>query len=204
MSKFLKGIIFAIGAVTALSVSAAAKNSKENIDVAYNNIKIYTDGIEANTSDAEPFIYNGTVYMPIRSAAEALGVNVDWDGNTKSVYLTSKDSDFVRYYEDVADDYDFDLAGHYTGSLGYELSISIYSTRPSNSDEIGNADFTFSDGSVKHGEILKVDSNTYILQVGKPLTLTKSVENGVIHLKLDNYLDQNLDVLVMDKHYEAP
>jgi len=34
----------------------------------------------------EPFIYNGTTYMPVRGTAKLAGMDVEWDGSTKSVY----------------------------------------------------------------------------------------------------------------------
>ncbi len=93
------------------------------------------------------------------------------------------------------------LAGHYTG-YSYELSISIYSTPP-NSSEIGNADLTCIGEEPEHGEIIKIDSNNYILQLSNnTLYLTKSVENGVIHLSLDGE-ERNVDTFVMDEHYQS-
>ena len=35
----------------------------------------------------EPFIYNGTTYLPIRAVGEALGKQVQWDQNTKTAFL---------------------------------------------------------------------------------------------------------------------
>lgn len=80
-----------LGAVTVSLVvggatSAFAKASKENISVSYNNIKLVVDGKTVNTSN-EPFIYNGTTYLPVRVIGEALGKNVSWDGNTNTVTI---------------------------------------------------------------------------------------------------------------------
>ena len=35
----------------------------------------------------EPFIYNGTTFLPVRAISEALGKEVEWDGPTSSVYI---------------------------------------------------------------------------------------------------------------------
>ena len=80
-----------LGAVTASLIiggatSAFAKASKENISVSYNNIKLVVDGKTVNTSN-EPFIYNGTTYLPVRAVGEALGKKVSWDGNTNTVTI---------------------------------------------------------------------------------------------------------------------
>ena len=35
----------------------------------------------------EPFIYNGTTYLPVRAVGDAIGKQVTWDGGSKTVYL---------------------------------------------------------------------------------------------------------------------
>ena len=52
----------------------------------FRNIKIVVDGKEVSTS-AEPFIYNGTTYLPIRAVGEAVGKEVTWNAGTNTVYL---------------------------------------------------------------------------------------------------------------------
>lgn len=73
------------------SALAAGKIYK-NITVQYDNIKLVIDGAtitpkDANGSTVEPFIYNGTTYLPVRAVGNALGKQVSWDGKTKTVYL---------------------------------------------------------------------------------------------------------------------
>lgn len=73
------------------SALAAGKIYK-NITVQYDNIKLVIDGVtitpkDANGSTVEPFIYNGTTYLPVRAVGNAIGKQVSWDGNTKTVYL---------------------------------------------------------------------------------------------------------------------
>lgn len=61
----------------------------------YNDIKITVDGREiipmANGSPVEPFIIEGTTYLPVRGIASALGLNVSWDGATNTAILTTYD-----------------------------------------------------------------------------------------------------------------
>jgi len=93
MKQKLRG--FAAGiAVGVLCASGAvlAKSGMENIDVSYDNIKVYKDNIlydlkDANGSTIELFIYNGTTYVPVRGAAQICDMQVDWNGETKSIYL---------------------------------------------------------------------------------------------------------------------
>lgn len=63
-----------------------------NATLVYNNIKITLDGKQADPKDAngktvEPFIIDGTVYLPVRAVSEILGFNVDWDDVNKTVIL---------------------------------------------------------------------------------------------------------------------
>lgn len=67
---------------------AFAKVANMNIPVSYNNIKVVVNGKQLSTSK-EPFTYEGTTYLPIRAVAEAVGMDVNWDGQTKTVTLSS-------------------------------------------------------------------------------------------------------------------
>lgn len=54
-----------------------AKNASELIEVGYSDIKIFMDGEEVQPKDAngqpvEPFIYNGTTYLPVRAVGQAI------------------------------------------------------------------------------------------------------------------------------------
>lgn len=64
----------------------------DSISVNYCMVEIIVDGAEivpkdANGKPVEPFIYNGSTYLPVRSVANALGLNVDWESGM--VKLTS-------------------------------------------------------------------------------------------------------------------
>ena len=59
----------------------------ETIEVIYDNIKVYKDNVlcelkDANGTVIEPFIYNGTTYMPVRGTANLADMQVTWDSNT--------------------------------------------------------------------------------------------------------------------------
>ncbi|MDR1573612.1 MAG: copper amine oxidase N-terminal domain-containing protein [Clostridiales Family XIII bacterium] len=60
------------------------------------DIRIFVDGKQvdprdANGASAEPFIINGTTYLPVRAVAEALGMDVSWDNASKSVRIVRAD-----------------------------------------------------------------------------------------------------------------
>ena len=76
------------------SVSAWAKSGNEYISAMFNNIKIVVDGTQIQPKDAngnpiEPFIVNGTTYLPVRAVANAVGKEVYWDGPNWTVFLGS-------------------------------------------------------------------------------------------------------------------
>lgn len=86
---FLSGVcitvILSSGAVFADSIS-------KTVTAVYNNIKIMVDGEEITPKDVngntvEPFIIDGTTYLPVRAVAAALGKDVNWDGETNTVYI---------------------------------------------------------------------------------------------------------------------
>lgn len=93
MKQRTQGLIagILIGAAGAGS-AAFAKSMTQSIEVTYDNIKVYKDNVlctltDSNGGAVEPFIYEGTTYMPVRGTAQLAGMQVTWDGNTKSVYL---------------------------------------------------------------------------------------------------------------------
>ncbi len=93
MKQRIQGLIagIAIGAIGAGGIAYASSMTK-NIEVTYDNIKVYKDNVlcelkDSNGSVIEPFIYDGTTYLPVRGAASVAGMQVTWDGATKSVYL---------------------------------------------------------------------------------------------------------------------
>ena len=117
MKKRLQGLI--AGVLIGVIITGGtvfAKNGSEMIEAFYNNIKIYVDGVHIEPKDAsgkavEPFIYNGTTYLPVRAVGEAIGKTVTWDGTTQSVYLGEKPGD-VQYLTDVAPAFQYNSANY--------------------------------------------------------------------------------------------
>ncbi|MCH5188390.1 MAG: hypothetical protein J1F63_08285 [Oscillospiraceae bacterium] len=58
------------------------------------DIKVYLDGklialTDANGDPVTPVVIDGTTYLPVRAISNALDLNVSWNDNTRSVYLSS-------------------------------------------------------------------------------------------------------------------
>lgn len=80
--------------VFALIATAYAAYEK-SATLYYNDISVTLDGQkialkDANGSTVDPFIVDGTTYLPIRAVANALDLNVDWNSQTKTVLLSHK------------------------------------------------------------------------------------------------------------------
>jgi hypothetical protein len=104
MFRQVKGVVvgFVMGAIVVSSLGAVfAAPIEKKITALYDGIKIYIDGVlvtpkDANGNVVEPFIYEGTTYLPVRAVGEAFGKTVDWDGISKSVYV-GKRTDAEQY-----------------------------------------------------------------------------------------------------------
>ena len=93
LKELTAGIL--IGAVLTSSI-VIAKQISETAEIFYKNIKLFIDGAEiipkdANGNPTEPFIMNGTTYLPVRAVSDAFGQDVEWDGETQSIYIGKKD-----------------------------------------------------------------------------------------------------------------
>ena len=79
-----------------LAVSAAAMGSTP-VQVTAEvrpSVAILVDGVERTFYDASgkevhAIYYNGTHYLPVRAIGELMGKNVNWDGSTRTITLSS-------------------------------------------------------------------------------------------------------------------
>lgn len=95
--------------ITAMAIPALAAGVK-TIEANYMDIKLVVDGVPVTPKDAsgkavEPFVYEGTTYLPVRAVGEALGKGVKWDGETKTVYIGEIPGK-VNYLVDVCPPYE--------------------------------------------------------------------------------------------------
>lgn len=91
MKKYVIG--FATGLlIGTMTVGAFAATGSQNIRATYKDIKVAVNNTVVSLKDAqgrtvEPFVYNGTTYLPVRGVATALGQQVSWDASTNTVYV---------------------------------------------------------------------------------------------------------------------
>lgn len=89
---FFAGIITSLLLVALVATAYAAYHKTATLY--YNDISVTLDGKklalkDANGAAVDPFIVEGTTYLPIRAVANALNINVDWNGQTSTVILKS-------------------------------------------------------------------------------------------------------------------
>lgn len=92
--SYLAGVLSTI-LIAGMAAGVAGEQIKKTADLYYNNIKICIDGSyvepkDANGNTVEPFIIDGTTYLPVRAVANAFGKDVAWDGDTQTVFLGAK------------------------------------------------------------------------------------------------------------------
>lgn len=87
---FMAGFICAL--ILSLGFQAYGAVLSKTIQATYRDIKIYVNGELTQPRDdvgnaIEPFIYNGTTYLPVKGISQALGLPVAWENETSSVFV---------------------------------------------------------------------------------------------------------------------
>jgi len=99
MKERIQGAIIGIALTIALigTISFASQRS-DYVERFFRDIKITINGSvlepkDANGSDVEPFIIDGTTYLPLRAISEALDLKVNWNEETNTVIISSIDGE---------------------------------------------------------------------------------------------------------------
>lgn len=153
MKKDLKSMMLGcvIGAVAMGAMPVMGYDGTRTIQAVFKNIKICVDGAEMTPRDTagkevEPFIYNGTTYLPVRAVGEAVGKEVTYDGSTNTVYLGKSGvksylgQQIEAYQKDDCSEGSFKMGGKtytnclklynssYAGSYAYYNLNSLYTS----------------------------------------------------------------------------
>ncbi|WP_432776350.1 stalk domain-containing protein [Brevibacillus gelatini] len=86
-------------ATSLLPTGSQAATGTKNLQAKYNNIKVLYNGVAVPTT-IEPFIVNGTTYIPLRMMAGVFNKEVVWDGNTYTI--TVKDQADAQHAAELA------------------------------------------------------------------------------------------------------
>ncbi|MGG3885461.1 stalk domain-containing protein [Brevibacillus panacihumi] len=82
-------------ATTLIPSGASAEVATKNLQAKYNNIKVLNNGYQISTP-IEPFIVNGTTYIPLRMMADVFKKDVTWDGKTYTINVIDKPDPSVQ------------------------------------------------------------------------------------------------------------
>jgi YD repeat-containing protein len=82
------------GTVSSAAGDSGSMSGQKTVKISYRSIKLTLDGktltpVDAAGMASEPFIMDGSTYLPVRAVAGALGLGVNWDNGTSTVELTS-------------------------------------------------------------------------------------------------------------------
>ena len=96
MKKTFRFLALTLALMVGIATGAYATANNEAIQALLSHdITIQYNGETQTMKNATgrtvyPVVYQGTTYLPVRAVAGMLGVPVDWDGNTQTVYLGTK------------------------------------------------------------------------------------------------------------------
>jgi Copper amine oxidase N-terminal domain. len=98
---FLLGVICTL-IVSLAIVPAIAYNGTQEAILHFRDIKITLNSTAIIPKDTdgnvvEPFIIEGTTYLPVRAVSSALGLDVKWDESTSTVILTAPQDSLSVY-----------------------------------------------------------------------------------------------------------
>lgn len=157
MKQRLQGLIAGVLIGTTLTGGTVlASKGTKTIEILYNNIKVYKDNVlcelkDANGSVIEPFVYNGTTYMPVRGTANLAGMEVEWDGATQSVYLWDEIPMNGTYLLEVCPPYATDGYRSYIQQKGESFAMS--GTKYSNGFTLGDEGYAYFNLNSKYSNI---------------------------------------------------
>jgi len=127
MKRRLIFLFLTVAVVLSLSYGVYAVSENRTAELAFRDIKITLNGEEFTPKDAngktvEPFIIDGTTYLPVRGVAEALGLLVEWEGSTFTVKLSVPEDAKPVFITATGKRYHYD--DHCNGGTYWEVPLS--------------------------------------------------------------------------------
>ena len=136
MSKRFSGIVcgFLIAMLATSAISYAAQKT-DILNIVYRDIKLKIEEELITPRDAsgnivEPFISDGTTYLPVRAVAEALNRDVSWENKTSTVVISGKPLKELRLTSQIPFSmnrtrFDVYKSGNFTRLQCYPVADSI-------------------------------------------------------------------------------
>ena len=199
-------LMFALFASSALAVNAY----KKSIEVEY-GITLSINGqtptlTDVNGKTVQPFVYEGTTYVPIRAVGENLGATVDYDGNANRATLVSSGSssgitaqdlhiisciedmeDVANMYLNIKDNFDFILESVLSGDDYTSLIPSLNSAATTTKNRIETLSQEFSALSPYMVSGMYDDISGNMVLLNDCAETTQTCQNIVSHLMNNPY-----------------
>lgn len=195
--KRIVSIVSAVALLGAFSVGLASNNDVQQT-TSYRNISLQVNGSTVVPRDAsgtavEPFIINGTTYLPIRGVASALGIGVDWDDTTHTVKLTGNTS------SSEIDDYELRGLDAYkcVHDLAYETKICtvdlytfISDLKLTSSDVSNNLSLLQSDYDLVNSEVADLENELYNIKSKISADINANTSAASNYYGIGDYLEK--------------
>ncbi len=81
------------------AISLASSNSEEVL-MSKSSATIYVDCEKVQLSQ-EPFVYNGTTYLPVRAVSDALGKQITYETSSKAIFIGSQPGQALYLTEEL-------------------------------------------------------------------------------------------------------
>ena len=221
MKKRIQGFVTGALAVAMLGcITPMAREAAESITAVYHNIKLVVDGVLVEPKDAsgnivEPFIYNGTTYLPVRAVATAFEKEVVWDQDSYTVFLGGEvdkpakelplwnrsytecsDPSNIKFYEEDGNDYIKMFLGGYEETIGdNRYYCEDYITYPVNTlAKSIKGEFCIRDSRDRHASecILKILGTN-----GKVLYKSPIMRDSTANVKFDVNIENELEITLL-------
>ena len=90
--------------LSSVAISAFAATGTRTLQATYRDIRIVINDVPFTPRDVsgnvvEPFIVDGTTYLPLRAIGEAVDMNITWDGNANTVFLDSNSLVLIDHHD---------------------------------------------------------------------------------------------------------
>ena len=182
------------------SLPVFASSTLQKIDVMMGGIDIYMDDkiqqpINANGDVVDAMIYDGTTYLPLRSVVNMLmpGTEIEWDGDTQSIYLGDHAKEMTSIPMDELTVYDETYSGFKTGE---DATFKIMGESFTAFNMKGTSDYVYKLDS-KYSTI----SGSFVI----PFTDLKGTRAGEIGFyNVDKYGEETLIKSFSAKQGDAP
>ena len=182
--KRIQGFVLGVLA-TVLVVSLTTTALAAGGYISFNRVNIRHNGTQIGAAGEDYVLDNGcvapyslsytdekggnTTYLPVRKVSELLGVNISWDGTTKTVTIGREPTKVNVDYANWTDEQNAE----------YEKFASMWTLRDSNNElnDIKNKLVTFSGwANFKYtGTMTKTELDEYIKEIGEDKLLNYSV-----------------------------